>query len=256
MQCHVWHCGCYRCAMHGVMGAVITPCGCCSWHYLAVRNVMRAVILPCLVLPWSLSCRIWCQGCCCRTTWVLQLLSSCHIGCHRCCHHTTCDVGGAIITPHGCCSWHCYHLSKRPNCFPGICDGLMSWWPRCTTDAMSETWPIIMYPPFLLMTAPVTQSGSVNPTTPVLFMTHASAPAPVPFPQLSPLVRRYHPTLPSPYTLGQQVTAYHPILLSYTTSSPYCLVIASLYTIVLDFLLSCSLYCSGILIVITYTYYW
>ncbi len=113
-----------------------------------------------------------------------------------------------------------------------------------------------MYPSPYLVIAPVTQSGSVSPTTPALSMTHASILTPVPFPQLSPLIHHYHPTLPSPCALGQQVTVYHPILLSYTASSPYCSVIASSYTIVLDFLLSCSLYCSGILIVITYTYYW
>ncbi len=106
------------------------------------------------------------------------------------------------------------------------------------------------------MIASVTQSGGVSPTMPVLSMTRASVPALVPFPQLSPLVHRYHPTLPSPCTLGQQVTTYCPILLSRTTLCPYCSVIASLYAIVLDFLLSCHCYYSDILIVITYAYYW
>ena len=66
-------------------------------------------------------------------------------------------------------------------------------------------------------------------------MTHASALAPVPFPQLSPPVRHYHPTLPSPCALGQQVTA----LLSRALLSclSYCLAallsdVASSYAIV------------------------
>ncbi len=63
------------------------------------------------------------------------------------------------------------------------------------------------------MTAPVTQNGSVNCITPILSITPVSVPAPVPFPQLSPLVHSYHPITPSPYTLGQQVIAYCPVLL-------------------------------------------
>jgi len=53
----------------------------------------------------------------------------------------------------------------------------------------------------------VTLSGGVNPTMPVSYMTHASALALVPFPQLSPPIRSYLPILPSPCALGQQVTA-------------------------------------------------
>jgi len=53
----------------------------------------------------------------------------------------------------------------------------------------------------------------VNCITPILSITPVSVPAPVPFPQLSPLVHSYHPITPSPYTLGQQVIAYCPVLL-------------------------------------------
>jgi len=50
--------------------------------------------------------------------------------------------------------------------------------------------------------------------TPALSMTHASAPAPVPFPQLSPHVPSYPPITPSPCALGQQVIACYLVLLS------------------------------------------
>src|SRR5712671_4839923 len=46
-----------------------------------------------------------------------------------------------------------------------------------------------------------------KPMTPALSMTHASTPAPVPFPQLSPHVPSYRPISPSPCALGQQVIA-------------------------------------------------
>ncbi len=65
-----------------------------------------------------------------------------------------------------------------------------------------------MYPLPLPVTAPVMQSGSVNPTMPVLSMTHVSALVLVASPWLSPLVHHYRLTPPSPCTLGQQVTAY------------------------------------------------
>jgi len=81
-------------------------------------------------------------------------------------------------------------------------------------------------------------SGSVSPTTCALSMTHASVLALVPFPQLSPLVHHYHPIIPSPCTLGKQVIIYCPVLLFYAALCPYCLAIASLYTIVSDSLLS------------------
>ncbi len=116
----------------------------------------------------------------------------------------------------------CYHLSKWPNCFPDTCGGLTSWPPRCTTDASSRTRPIIIYPSPYLMIALVTQSGGVSPTTPALSITYASAPVQVPFPQLSPPVHHYHPTPPSPCTLGQQVTTYRLVLLSCTTMCSYC----------------------------------
>ncbi len=106
------------------------------------------------------------------------------------------------------------------------------------------------------MIAPVTQNSSVNCITPVLSMTPASVLAPVPFPQLSPLIRCYHPIIPSPCALGQQVIAYCSVLLFYHVSCPYHLAIASSYAIVSNFLLSCSLYCLRTLIVITYIYYW
>ncbi len=58
------------------------------------------------------------------------------------------------------------------------------------------------------MTVLVTQSGGVNPTMPVLSMTYASVLVPVAFPQSSLPIHHYLSTLPSPYALGQQVTAY------------------------------------------------
>src|SRR5712671_5146923 len=96
---------------------------------------------------------------------------------------------------------HCYHLSKGTNCSPGICDGLMSWQPRCTTNASSGTRHVVMYLSLRLVTAPVTQSGSVSLTMHALSMTHVSALVPVASPQLSPLVCCYLPTLSSPCTL-------------------------------------------------------
>ena len=72
-----------------------------------------------------------------------------------------------------------------------------------------------MYPSLHLVTALVTQSGGVSPTTLALSMTHASVLVLVAFPQLSPLIHRYLPTPPSSYTLGQQVTTYYLV---------YCLV--------------------------------
>ncbi len=88
------------------------------------------------------------------------------------------------------------------------------------------------------MTALVMLSGGVSPTTCALSMTYASVLAPVPFPQLSPLVHHYHPIIPSPCALGKQVIVYRPVLLFYATSYPYCLAIASSYAIVSDSLLS------------------
>jgi len=71
-----------------------------------------------------------------------------------------------------------------------------------------------MFPLSCLMTVLVTQSGGVNPTMLALSITHASVPALVAFPWLSPCIHHYLPTPPNPCALGQQVTAYR---------LPYCL---------------------------------
>ncbi len=102
----------------------------------------------------------------------------------------------------------CYHLSKQPNCSPSICSGLMIWQPRCTADTSSRTRHIILYPSPHLITVPVTQNGGMSPTMPASSMTHVSALAPVPFPQLSLPAHSYCSSTPSPCALGQQVTAY------------------------------------------------
>ena len=104
------------------------------------------------------------------------------------------------------------------------------------------------------MTVLVTLSGIVSPTTPVSYMTHASVPARVVSLQSSPLVRLYCLPLPSPCALGQQVNAYHLLIVS------DCLVsllfsIASLYTIVWTPIVLMSLLCHHCSIVITYTCY-
>src|SRR5216683_5662072 len=113
----------------------------------------------------------------------------------------------------------CYHLSKWHNCSHGICSGLMIWQPRCTKDALSRMRHVVLLPLPCLMIASVTPNGGVSHITPVLSMTHASVPVPVPSPQLSPLVCYYPPILSSPCALGQQVIAYHPHLIVL-----YCLV--------------------------------
>src|SRR6266851_516213 len=102
----------------------------------------------------------------------------------------------------------CYRLSKRLNCFHGTCSGLGTWRPRCTSGASSGTRRIVLTPSLSLtahVIAPL--SGAANHMGPVSYMTHASALAPVPSPQLSPHVRSYHPITPNPCALGQQVTA-------------------------------------------------
>ncbi len=65
-----------------------------------------------------------------------------------------------------------------------------------------------MLTPSLSLIAHVTAqlTGGVNPMTLVSYTTRASAPVPVPFPQLSPHILRYHPIIPNPCALGQQVT--------------------------------------------------
>jgi len=102
----------------------------------------------------------------------------------------------------------CYRLSKRLNCFCGTCSGLGTWRPRCTRDASSRTRHVVPIPFLSLITlVTVLLNGGASPMTPASSMTHASVPVPVPFPQLSPHVRSYHPIIPSPCTLGQQVIA-------------------------------------------------
>ena len=113
----------------------------------------------------------------------------------------------------------CYCLSKWHNCSHGICSGLVIWQPRCTEDASSRMRHVVLFPLLCLVIASVTPNGGVSHITLVLSMTHASVPAPVPFPQLSPHVRSYRPIIPSPCALGQQVIAYHPHLIVL-----YCLV--------------------------------
>src|SRR6266851_4371419 len=113
----------------------------------------------------------------------------------------------------------CYRLSKRPNCFRGTCSGLGTWWPRCTKGASSGTRHVVpLSPPPL--TAPVTAplSGAASPMTPALSTTRASVRVPAPFPQLSPHIPSYRPTIPNPCALGQQVTVVLSCLLSYPAS--------------------------------------
>ncbi len=74
------------------------------------------------------------------------------------------------------------------------------------------------------------------------------------FPQLSLPIRRYPPIIPSLCALGQQVIAYRPVLLFYHTLCSYCLVIASSYTIVLDFLIVLQSLLFRLLIMLIYAY--
>ncbi len=113
---------------------------------------------------------------------------------------------------------YCYRLSKRPNCFRGTCSGLGTWRPRCTRGALSGTRHVVPLPsPLLIAHVTAPPSGAASPMGPALSMTHASAPVPVPFPQLSPRVRSYRPITPNPCALGQQVT----VLLSRLIVLPY-----------------------------------
>src|SRR5712671_8108399 len=83
---------------------------------------------------------------------------------------------------HGVTEKHCYCLSKRPNCFRGTCSGLGTWRPRCTEDASSGTRHVVPFPPLSLIGhVTALRNGGANPMMPALSMTHASAPAPVPF---------------------------------------------------------------------------
>src|SRR5713226_6317953 len=95
----------------------------------------------------------------------------------------------------------------QPNCFRGTCSGLGTWQPRCTSGASSGTRRVVLTPSLSLtahVIAPL--SGAANHMGLASYMTHASAPAPVPFPQLSPHVPSYRPITPNPCALGQQVT--------------------------------------------------
>src|SRR5216684_4125367 len=101
----------------------------------------------------------------------------------------------------------CYRLSKRPNCFHGTCSGLGTWRPRCTRGALLRTRHVVPLPSLsLIALVTVSPSGAASPMTPALSTTRASAPVPVPFPQLSPHVPSYRPIIPNPCALGQQVT--------------------------------------------------
>src|SRR5216683_6681216 len=139
----------------------------------------------------------------------------------------------------------------RPNCFRGTCSGLGTWRARCTEDTSSGTRRVVLTPSLSLIT-PVTVrlSGGVNPMTPVSYMTHASVPVPVPFPQLSPHALSYRPITPNPCALGQQVTVVlsrlivssrlmysYLALLSRPASCTLIRIIASTYTILSDRLL-------------------
>ncbi len=132
----------------------------------------------------------------------------------------------------------CYHPSKQLNCSRGTCSGLMIWWPRCTIDARSGTRHVIPLPLPLLMIALATLIGGANPIMRVSYMTRASVPAPVVFPQTSLHIHPYLHMTPNPCTLGQQVTTLSYSLLfsaQILRLMFYCLAIASLYTIVSDF---------------------
>ena len=118
----------------------------------------------------------------------------------------------SAVTPHNCnvtiTMPHCYRLSKRPNCFRGTCSGLVSWRARCIKDASPGTRHVVPTPPLsLIALVTVLRTGGVSPMMPASSTTLASAPVPVPFPQLSPRVPSYRPIIPNPCALGQQVTA-------------------------------------------------
>ncbi len=102
----------------------------------------------------------------------------------------------------------CYRLSKRPNCFRGTCSGLGTWRPRCIKGASSGTRHVVLTPsPPLIAHVTAPRIGAASPMGPASSTSHASAPVPVPFPQLSPHVPSYRPITPNPCALGQQVTA-------------------------------------------------
>ncbi len=126
----------------------------------------------------------------------------------------------------------------RPNCFHGTYSGLGTWWARCTKDASSGTRCVVLTPSLSLIAHVTAQLiGGVNPMTPVSYMTRASAPVPVPFPQLSPHIPSYRPITPSPCALGQQVIV---VLLFPPPRVLLPRIIVSTYTIFWDSLLFSS----------------
>ncbi len=132
----------------------------------------------------------------------------------------------------------CYHPSKQPNCSHGTCSGLVIWQPRCTVDIRSGTRHIIPLPLPLLVIVLAMLIGGANPIICVSYMTCASVPALVVFPQLSLCIHPYLHMTPNPCALGQQVTTLSCSLLFSVRILClvfYCLAIANLYTIVSDF---------------------
>src|SRR6266851_6660599 len=129
----------------------------------------------------------------------------------------------------------CYRLSKWPNCFRGTCSGLGTWRPRCTSGALSGTRRVVLTVPLSLtahVIAPL--SGAANHMGPFSSMTHASAPAPVPFPQLSPHVRRLSSNHSQSLRFGS--AGDRSLISSYCLVAPRVLlprIIVSTYTIVL-----------------------
>ena len=148
---------------------------------------------------------------------------------------TTCSLVNYVSIEKGCScpfcykpssyvsssSMFCYHLSKQTNCSPGTYSGLVIWQPRCTAGASSRIRCTVLVLTPYLVSVPVTQNGSVNCIMPVSYMTPASVPAPVPFPQLSLPICSYHPITPNPYALGQQVTIITSSYCPHCTLCPY-----------------------------------
>ncbi len=89
------------------------------------------------------------------------------------------------------CKGKCYRPSMRPNCSRGTCSGLGTWRPRCTQGALSGTRHIVLTPSLSLIAhVTVLMSGVASPTGHASYTTRASVRVPVPFPQLSPHVRK------------------------------------------------------------------
>src|SRR5712671_2011513 len=92
---------------------------------------------------------------------------------------------------------------------------LLPWYMQWSRDLAGEmhrrrlsgTRRVVLTPSLSLITHVTAQLiGGVSPMMPVSYTTRASAPVPVPFPQLSPHVPSYRPITPNPCALGQQVT--------------------------------------------------